>query len=230
MTNPINFCTCMESMYKDICDLFELDGAEPLTDRQIEDIREYFGGLPKALESYYRTCGGCREMNASQDFLLTADGTYQYKLKTWDYDDYCVFYVENQCVSVWAFRKADVHKDDPPVFETYDDGKTWFETCDRVSRFLVSHAYLHAAFSFEVSSGEFIEVDGAQAQMIAERFPHADADSGLYSGVRFYRPYPDTVVALMKNGDDGFIALVSSRDEEHFDETDDIIYGITESE
>lgn len=48
----------MENLYNDICKLYSLEEAESLTEEQIADIKAHFGGLPKALESYYRTCGG----------------------------------------------------------------------------------------------------------------------------------------------------------------------------
>jgi len=216
----------MEERYLELCKLFGLDAASPLSDKQIEEIREYFGGLPKALESYYRICGGCSGMNSAQDFLLTADKTYHYDLKKWECGDYCVFYVENQCVSVWAFKKSDIDKDDPPVYETYDNGKTWFETCDRLSQYLISHAYLNAVFSFEYSDEDVIEADESHAKAIAEEFPHVDADSGLYTGVKFYQPFDDTVIAVMNNGEEGYQVFFASRDEDHLEETADILYPL----
>lgn len=216
----------MDNIYSDIQKLFGLDEPCPLLDKEISDIREHFGGLPKALETYYQLCGGCEDMNSAQDFLLTADKKYHYDLKKWNYSDYCVFYAENQCVSVWAFKRSDIDKDDPPVYETYDDGQTWYETCDKLSKFLISHAYLHAVFSFEATAEEFFEADEDQVQAIAERFPHADADSALYTGVQFYQPYTDTVIAVMKNGEDGYQVIFSSQDDDHYDETADIIWDI----
>ena len=215
----------MENLYNDICELFSLDEPAPLTNEQIADIKDYFGGLPKALEAYYRQCGGCEEMNSAQDFMLTADGTYHYKLKDWESGEYCVFYVENQCVSVWAFKKSDIGEDDPPVYETYDN-KTWHKTCDKLSKFLISHAYFHAVMSFEVSDEDYYEADEEQVEAIAERFPHADADSGLYTGVKFYQPYTDTVISVMSIGDGEYQVMFSSQDEEHFEETADILYEI----
>lgn len=88
--------------YEEICRLFDLYAPVPLPEEQIIEIRKYFGKIPKALENYYRICGGCEVINSAQDYLLTADGRYCYKLQNWNYTDYSVFYVENQCVSEWA--------------------------------------------------------------------------------------------------------------------------------
>ena len=165
-------------------------------------------------------------MNSAQDFLMTADKMYGHAdLKKCKYDDYCVFFIENQGVSEWAFKKSDIDKDDPPVYETYD-GSEWFETCDKMSKFLISHAYFHAVLSFECTDEDFFEADEEQVQEIAERFPHADADSGLYTGVQFYQPYPDTVISVMKDGEGGYQVMFASKDEEHFEETVDFLYEL----
>jgi len=212
--------------YQNICDLFSLKTPNPLPEKQITEIRKYFGAIPKALEDYYILCGGCRDMNSAQDFLLTPDGIYSYKLKTCNnYPDYCVFYVENQCCCEWAIKKSDLNLENPPVYETYD-GKTWYKICDSVSQFLISHAYLQAVFSFEYSSEEFYDADLKQADEIIKKFPHVDADSLLYTGVKFLQPYSDTVIAVMNNGDDNFLILYSSESEQHFEEIDNIILEI----
>lgn len=133
--------------YQKIRDLFNLNVPDSLPEKQITEIKDYFGAIPKALEDYYRLCGGCKEMNSAQDFLLTPDGIYSYKLKTWNYSDYCVFYVENQCCVEWAIKKSDLNMENPPVYETYDSGETWGKICDSVSqylfRMLICKQYFH---------------------------------------------------------------------------------------
>lgn len=215
----------MNYSYKKICELFHLNKPEPLPEEQITEIHNYFGAIPKALEDYYRICGGCKDMNSAQNFLLTPDGRYAYNLKKWNYDEYCVFYTENQCVCDWAIKKSDLNMENPPVYETYD-GKTWYKTTDYISEFLISHAYLHAAFSFEYSNEEFYEADKEQAEEIEKKFPSADAASSLYTGIKFFQPYPDTVIGILHDDDESFSVIYSSESEEHFDETDSIICKI----
>lgn len=215
----------MSYNYQNIRDLFNLNIPKPLAESQITEIRNYFGTIPKALEDYYRLCGGCKEMNSAQDFLVTPDGIY-YRLKAFDYPDYCVFYVENQCSAEWAVRKSDLKLENPPVYETYDSGETWHKICDFVSEFLISHAYLQAAFSFEYTNEEFYEADKNQVDEISKKFPHVDADSLLYTGVRFFQPYSDTVIAVINNNDEDFDILFSSESEQHFLETNHIICEI----
>ncbi len=216
----------MNDNYQNICELFHLDVPSPLPDEQTEQIRKHFGAIPKALESYYRLCGGCEEMNATQDFLVTPDGRYgHYQLEKFNCPDYCVFYVENQCCSEWAVKKSDLNQDNPPVYVTHNE-KEWFKVCDTVSQFLISQAYMQAVFSKEYSNEEFYEITKEQVRLLAENFTHADADSDLYLGVQFFQPYPDTVIMVLYNTEENFNLLYSSDSEEHFEEIDSIISEI----
>lgn len=201
--------------YQDICKLFQLTEPEPLPEEQIQKIQELFGVIPSALLEYYKLCGGCRAMNATQDFLLTPDKRYYYQMQNFDYKDYCAFYVENQCVSVWAIKKEDLTKENPPVYETYDD-ENWHQTCSSVSEFLISQAYVQRVFSFAYSCEEFYNITQEQVNLLAEKFPHANADSELYTGVQFFQPYEDAVIMLIKDGEE-FSCLWSSRTEQHFE-------------
>ena len=212
--------------YRNILELFGIESPVPLPDEQIEKIRESFGAVPKALEDYYRACGGCEDINSAQDCLVTPDGIYHYRTENFNYDDYCVFYAENQCVSEWAVKKSDLSLENPPVYETYDGGETWIKTDDTLYQSLVAHAYLQCAFSLEYSSEEFYEADGEQTERIAGEFPRIDADSSLYMGVKFFKPFEDTIIAVIYNSDDCFDVICSSRSEQHFIETDNALCRI----
>ncbi|MDE6706631.1 MAG: hypothetical protein K2K06_01125 [Oscillospiraceae bacterium] len=205
------------AVYKDICELFHLTEPNPLPEKQIQEIQEYFGAIPKALLEYYRLCGGCRDMNASQDFLLTPDGRYgHYRMKNFDNKNYCTFYVENQCVSSWAIKKEDLIKENPPVYETLDD-ENWHKLCDSVSEFLISQAYMQRTFSFAYSTEEFFYLTQEQLQILAENFPHVNADSDLYMGVKFFQPYKDTLLMILKDDEEIFMGLCASENEQHFE-------------
>ena len=221
----------MQYEYKNIRELFHLDQPSPLPDEQIKQIRMHFGSIPEALENYYRLCGGCTEMNGTQDFLVTPDGRYgHYFLEKFSCSDYCVYYTENQCVSEWAFKKSDSNQENPPVYESYDNGETWLKTTDSVSQFLISQAYMQAVFSYEYSSEEFYEITPEQIQILAEKFPRTEADSDLYHGVQFFQPYPDTIIMILYNNQEYSDLIYSSESEEHFEEIDQIISEILDFE
>ncbi|MDE5768399.1 MAG: SMI1/KNR4 family protein [Oscillospiraceae bacterium] len=211
--------------YQDICKLFQLTKPEPLPEEQIQQIQELFGTIPEALLAYYRLCGGCQSMNATQDALLTPDGRYlQYRMQNFEYEEYCAFYVENQCCWVWAIKKEDLTKANPAVYETQDD-ENWYQTSNSVSEFLISQAYVQRTFSFAYSCEEFYMITQEQADLLMKEFPHADADSKLYTGVKFLQPYGDTVIMLIKD-DEEFSCLWSSKTEQHFDMITEQICGM----
>ena len=56
----------------------------------------------------------------------------------------------------------------------------------------------------------------AQANLLMKEFPHADADSELYTGVKFFQPYKDALIMLIKD-DEEFSCLWSAGSEPHFD-------------
>ena len=234
----------MNFKYQKIMDLFQLKEPSPLPEEEISRIKNCFGEIPKALEEYYRLCGGCEDMNSAQDFLLTTDGRYgDYLLEDFEFPEYYGFYTENQCVSVWAVKKSDLNQENPPVYETYDifgeddmpnqSSDIWHKTSDSISEFLIAHAYLHAAFSMPYSNEEFYEANVEEVNQIAEAFPHADADSLLFTGVQFFQPYEDTVIAVLHQEEEYFLVIYSSWNEAHFQEIDKImskIFGIEEAE
>ena len=202
--------------YQNICELFQLTRPEPLPEEQIQQIQALFGTIPEALLAYYRLCGGCQSMNATQDALLTPDGRYlHYRIQNFKYEEYCAFYVENQCCFIWAIKKEDLTKSNPPVYETQDD-ENWYQVCSSVSEFLISQAYVQRTFSFTYSCEEFYMITQEQADLLAEKFPPADADSELYTGVKFFQPYEDALIMLIKD-DEEFSCLWSSEAEQHFE-------------
>ena len=231
----------MQFQYQEILNLFQLKEPAPLPKEEIEKIRQHFGTIPEALEAYYQLCGGCEDMNAAQDFLLTPDGRYgDYHLEWFDFPEYYGFYTENQCVCVWALKKSDLNQKNPPVYETCQvlneegqpnpDSSIWYKVSDSVSEFLISHAYFHAVFSMPYSIEGFYEANAEQVRKIAEKFPHVDADADfiLFGEMQFFQPYADTVIDVQQE-EDYFLIIYSSWSETHFEEIDNIMSEIFEN-
>ena len=86
-------------------------------------------------------------------------------------------------------------------------------------------ALLQTTFSLEYSNEEYWEINGEQADEIAKFFKTKNADSGLYTGVRIYGNYDDSVIVVMNNNDN-YILMFSSSNEEHFEEMYDEIEEI----
>ena len=219
----------MNELYSDIMKLHGLSEPMPLEDDQIEGVRKFFGAIPKSLETYYRLCGGCETMNSTQDILLTPDGRYGSDLENWDTDDYFIFYAENQCVSIWGFRAEDAEKDDPEVFE-FPDMETPEPLNITLSHFLRSEAFMQAAFSFEETSEEFFNVTPEQIDAVAKLYPESNAGSSLYMGVRFFQPFPDTLIMVVCADEDEAQFYFASQSGEHYDAVSEALSGIIDFE
>jgi len=217
--------------YETIRELFGLNEPDGLPEEQIEIIRKHFGAIPKALENYYRLCGGCANMNASQDFLLTPDRRYgYYLLEAFNYPGYCVFYVENQCVSEWAVKTSDLHQENPPVYATNDGGQTWYPVCEHVSLFLTAQGYLQASFSLPYSSEDFFDMTKEQTAKFADYFHHVGADIHLYNNdIQFFR-YGRALLVVMESNDAYDFVWYASDDENNFEQTEKIIDSLIDEE
>lgn len=205
--------------YNKIRELFNINSPCGFTAQEMEFISKTYGVIPKALWDYYLSLGSHLELNHAQDFLISPKDLADY-----DTLDYYVFYAENQGVCAWGIKKEDMIDDDPPVYENYD-GDEWFKTCDHLSEFFISMAYLQAIFCFEYTNEACLDIDEMKAKEIAKVFPSKHADSGLYTGVKFYGNHDDAVIAVMKN-EDNYLLMFSSQDENHYTEMEKIIMKV----
>lgn len=181
-----------------------------------------YGAIPRVLQDYYTQLGR-HELNSAQDFLVSPAQFEEYSEP-----DYMVFYSENQDGILWAVHRDDVRQENPPVYENYD-GENWHISKSNVREFLISMAHLQGVMCLEYSNEEYLDISPAQSEEIADRFPTKNADSDLYTGVKFYGNYDDTVIVVMNNHE-AFILMYSSATEEHFDEVDRIIGDILAEE
>jgi len=187
-----------------------------------------YGAVPVVLAEYYTTLGAHKALNQTQDALVIPDTNKPvfYRMSDNMDDNYLVFYVENQAVTIWGVKASDVTQDDPPVYGC-SGGDDWYLTAGSVSQFLTSQAHMQAAFSYEYSSEEFWTVSDQQAAIIADLFPSKNADSQLYTGVRFYGE-PGTVIMLMQN-DDQWDMLFSTQNEDTYTALEQQLSDLTAS-
>ena len=94
------------------------------TDEEIKELKEGFESIPHTLYEIWKKCGKTSELfNHSNDPWVTLDFQRRYK---WTRKTKGYFYIlnENQGVYQVAIRRADMDKDDPPVYvvETHEHG------------------------------------------------------------------------------------------------------------
>lgn len=199
--------------------LFTIDEPCGYTESDLAYWVEVYGAIPNVLKDYYVKFGKHEALNSTQDCLITPPQFEEYSDP-----NYLIFYSEDQGVCMWGIKKRDVQKENPPVYENYGEDE-WYLTADTVYEFLISMAHLQAVMCMEFSNEEYTDISQAQASEIANRFISKQADSGLYTGVKFYGDYDDTVIVVMNNHE-RFILMYSSNGEEHFNEIDRIINNI----
>ena len=108
---------------------------------ELAPLHALCGALPAVLAHYYRTLGKHRELNHTQDDLLTPDTAALHQAP-----GHLVFYNENQGCCVWGIRHADLHLPDPPVWVS-EDRRHWQQESATTSAFLLAMAHLQAMFA-----------------------------------------------------------------------------------
>lgn len=96
--------------------------------------------LPAVLRRFYEAFGTAPEAFLVNRLLVPADIA--------DDDGFCVFYVEEQAVYLWAIATADLGADDPPVWcRENEPGKPWVQESPSVSVFLLQMVVMSAALN-----------------------------------------------------------------------------------
>ena len=96
--------------------------------------------FPKTLKEYYHILGKNKVVNESFNRLLKING----KIGFTNYNNYLVFYEENQGVVYWAISKEEMENNNPKVHGNYDPNNKlddWFIDSETMEGFLLSMAY-----------------------------------------------------------------------------------------
>ena len=181
-----------------MCRLFQLQQVNwGYRKEERQPLWDGWGTVPAVLDYYYATLGRAPALNHTQDDLLspTVAGGFD------ELPDHRPFYRENQGACLWALRRDELEKDDPPVWGSADRQQWWQETpC--LSVFLQTMAHLQAIFALEYRSEGFQLLDAA-ARAIVEAHYHRRT-LGLnhwLDGVAIYgNRDQETIVLLEANG------------------------------
>jgi len=209
---------CMTDFTK-IKKLFNITGLYGFEKSELQLWIVRYGAIPRVLLDYYVELGAYKPLNETQDFLITPNDIQEF-----DDPNYLIFYSENQSVSFWGINKSDVIQDNPPVYENYG-GIEWYKTCDTLLEFLTSMAFFQAVFSMKYSNLDYRKINQEDVDNIKKIFISKDADSGIYTGVKFFGNYNDSVIAIL-NDNNSYNLLFSSNSEAHFEEMNKILTHI----
>lgn len=148
---------------------------------QIQQAEQRLGKpLPQLLRVFYEKFG-CHPLNQVHNRLIKPE------LLEPDVNGLVCFYEENQDVVLWAIQIADFYEDDPIVYESYDNGKTWISHDDKepLFNFLTDVSLFQAIMGgFPFTAGHF-GVEKSIEAMIIGQFPPVAADVAK-RGMRYY--------------------------------------------
>jgi len=141
------------------------DGDYGYSAAELAPLHALCGTLPAILAHYYRTLGKHRELNHTQDDLLTPDNAARHQAP-----GHLVFYTENQGCCVWGIRHDDLHCADPPVWVS-EDRRHWQRESAATSTFLLAMAHLQAMFALPCGGDDgFYQLDRAARNELERYF------------------------------------------------------------
>lgn len=195
--------------YRDIIKpLYGIDAFRGCGEEETAVIRDRFGTIPAAVEDFYRIAGTEVFRSGQDDWMLPE----QYRKWTWLEDiDALVLLNENQGVCQACIRREDLSKADPPVYVTYDDGKTWSLCAPSATEFFAAALAYEAAFTFRYEPEAFFWYTPEEKEEIASRLdklPFSLLNWCSEMEITFYQNAPDNLLVLMSfRGEDESQAL-----------------------
>lgn len=194
-------------MFGEIRELFAIHADNGFPMEEIIAACKEYGGLPEILKQYYLQLGKYTSLNRQQNRLLDPG-------KLIDAGEYLIFYVENQYVAQWAFKKSDTALSNPPVYCAMDE-KTFHLECGNLYDFLLAMANFQAAsWGLSYSSEDIYYLDDGKISQITVNYKKKPYGLHQWITISFYGNHRDEVICVL-GGDQ---LLFASSKEEHFKE------------
>ena len=173
---------------KKLLDLKQFYG---FSEKEISNMLDLVGKLPKILLDYYLELGNC-DFNYYQDYLVKPSEYNKFLV-----DKYVIICSENQSVCFAGIRKEDLLQDNPPVFFT-SDMENWEMGCNNLFNYLHGFAYVNLVCSlkyngyFDLSDYgvNFIRNNFANKNIVLRNWWSNDGE------IEFFGDYDDTIMML----------------------------------
>ncbi|MCB7319925.1 hypothetical protein [Lacrimispora sp. 210928-DFI.3.58] len=196
-------------MFEEIRELFAIHADNGFSQEEVDAAYKKYGGLSEILKQYYLQLGRYVPLNQQQNRLVEPG-------KLIDAGAYLIFYVENQYVAQWAFKKCDITNPNPPVYCALDE-KTFKLECETLYDFLLAMANFQAAsWGLPFNSEDIYYLDGDGISQITANYMKKPYELRQWIPISFYGNHGDEVVCVL-GGDQ---LLYASSKEEHFKELD----------
>lgn len=201
--------------------LFNIKENDGFTDEELQNIRKISPNIPQVLYDYYFQLGKIVKLNQTQDTLLLP------KQVQWSKnEDYLIFYAENQWACLWAIRKDDLTKGNPPVYMSKDE-ETWEKEFETLTDFFNAMANLQAVFGLDYTSEDFLFINEEELEFIRQNFQKKPFTFSKWIGIDFYGNADSDVIAIFNNGT-YYDMCYAAVNEEYFKEIDSRIGNLGE--
>ncbi|MFK7928555.1 MAG: hypothetical protein AB8H79_10225 [Myxococcota bacterium] len=114
------------------------------------------GPLPQTYRNLYLAAGYHKAMRSGHNRILAPAGLYEE-------NGGIVFMEERQNVMFWAFMKADIAKDDPPIFQGNDEEDEWYIDAHHMHNFLIGSVCWHLALALPASGRSGLDTHQREA-------------------------------------------------------------------
>lgn len=195
--------------FKEIKQLFNITENLGYSATELAVLKKVCNNIPSVLKEYYRQLGKVKELNKTQNTLVTPNN-----LRLSKNNAYLIFYTENQHACVWGIKFEDLQTANPPVYMSYDENK-WQKETDSLSEFLNVMANLQAVFSFPFSSEEFITINNEALKTIQQHFKKRSFSISKWIETDFYGNHNNDVIMVQKNNEN-YDLLFASNNEQQF--------------
>lgn len=213
-----------QEKYKEIQELFLVEEPEGHSKEELEKVKQEVGQLPLALEIFYLTYGKTEELTHLQDELILPN-----RYEDLMYEDYLVFFNENQGVCHAGIKKEDAMLPDPPVYVQMDE-EDWNLAADSVSDFLVAMYGYQASLCLEYSPEEFYWIEEEEKEIIEENFPKRKEyiANWIEFSIHLYGDDNGGRITLMEQEEDGIQMNYAANSEDVYEKMQEILQNIGE--
>jgi hypothetical protein len=170
--------------------------------------------LPEKLKDYYLTLGKNEDLNEVYNRLLKPDHEIDFSD-----DRYLVFYEENQVVTYWGIKEADLKLTNPPVWGNYgtDEDPDWVtEAKTTEDFFLLMAAYNGTLGGLKYNANSFSQIDGAVVDYIKQNWKEVPEISWGKQSV-YTDDFYEVISLCFDEQQNCTAAFVGTSDRERFD-------------
>lgn len=207
--------------------LYSIEQSNGLSDEDISFLENKYGTFPEILKEFYSLYIKSPNIYNAEDFWILPEDYRKWK---WlDDKKEMILLNENQGVCYTAILEQDLKLPNPPVYITYNQGKSWNKCSETVEDFIKSALVYESVWNFEYSSETFYSITEQEHKTIQKLFSKYPfrMENWITESIHMYYDSPDSVIIIMS--DDGFLQMnYGAKSCESFEKLSNILKDIGE--